>query len=127
MCECLGEISRGTKIYDDKTLSWAASAVVNTTKTQLYPKRAINPKSCEIIIANQSLATALNVDIGNIEPLMGIQDASQSLKSVLTTISVPASTSAVIETCEDAWDEQVISNVTATASTTTHPVQRSGW
>jgi hypothetical protein len=49
---------------------------------------------------------------------MGFNTTTDSLKTVLTTISVPASTAVVIEDCEDAWNEQSVAEVTATASTT---------
>jgi hypothetical protein len=114
----VGDYINGTQIGVDQTLTWANSDVVNTTKTITFTKSVNNKKEHEIIIANQSTASALSVDIGNIEPNIGFTNNTDSLKSVLTTINVPASTAIVIEDCEDAWNEQVVTNVTVTADGT---------
>lgn len=111
--QSLGNFLRKTRIAADITNDWAASAVVNTTKINTFTKTDEAPSSHEIIIANQSTATALTVDIGNIEENFGFNAATDNLKSVLTTITVPASTPVVIEDCEDAWGEIVVANVTS--------------
>jgi hypothetical protein len=120
LVQSTGTIVNGKRVEVDFTDSWLASAVVNTTKTRTFRKSANQsvPKEHEIIVSNPSTISALNVDIGNIEPNMGFNTATDSLKTVLTTISVPASTAAVIEDCEDAWNERSVAEVTATASTT---------
>ena len=118
----VGEYSRGTVVEADNTLTWANSAVVNTTQTVTIEKGTANPKTHEVIVVNQSTATTLNVDIGNIETNMGIANPTDSMKTVLTTVTIPASTAAVIEDCEDAWNELVDGNVTSTADGTTKQV-----
>jgi hypothetical protein len=117
--ENIGTLARGKRISSaDFTKSWAASALINTTKYQkigaLQSKG--RPATHEIVIENQAVETALNAEIGNIHPAMG--SMSEDLYSALTTVIVPASTSAVIEDCEDAWNEDTVAEVTATASTT---------
>jgi hypothetical protein len=117
--ESMGTLARGKRISSaDFTKSWAASAVINTTKYQkigaLQSKH--RPASYEIVIENRAVETALNVEIGNVHPAMG--GTSEDLYSALTNIIVPASASAVIEDCEDAWNEDTVAEVTASASNT---------
>jgi hypothetical protein len=117
-----GEVTRGTQVSTDQILTWDNSAVINTTKNVTFAKSTNNPKTHEIIVANQSTATSLNVDIGNVETNMGFNAATDRLKTVLTTITIPASTAVIIEDCEDAWAESNGANVTATADGTTKQV-----
>jgi len=118
----VGEYARGVTTEADNTLTWANSAIINTTQTITIEKSTNNPKTHEIVILNQSTASALSVDIGNIEPNMGFTNPTDTMKSVLTTVTIPASTAVVIEDCEDAWNEQAVADVTATADSGTKQV-----
>jgi hypothetical protein len=71
---------------------------------------------------HETLSQTFCISIGNIETNMGITNPTDSMKTVLTTVTIPASTAAVIEDCEDAWDEQAVANVTATADAVTYKV-----
>jgi hypothetical protein len=118
----VGDYARGVTTEADNTLTWANSAIINTTQTITIEKSTNNPKTHEIVILNQSTASALSVDIGNIEPNMGFTNPTDTMKSVLTTVTIPASTAVVIEDCEDAWNEQAVADVTATADSGTKQV-----
>lgn len=84
--------ARENRVGADQILNWSASGAVNTTKTVTFAKSANNPEKHEIIIANQSSNTALNVDIGNIELNMGFNNATDSMKNIITSVVIPAST-----------------------------------
>jgi hypothetical protein len=103
----------GTTISADASNAWAASAVTTTTKINTWTKPT-NPKTkYEFIVSNPSLISDLTWTVHNLETGFN----SETRRSKVATATIAKSTSAVIEDCEDAWNEQVISGVTASATT----------
>jgi hypothetical protein len=113
----VGTISAGTQINNDKTLTLAASRVVSTRSDIDITIPANTTTPIVLNFANMSRISAMSVDVGNIEALVG-----ENRQIVLTSVSVPAAVSALTEDCEDAWDTAQGANVTCSADAVVYKV-----
>ncbi len=97
------------------TLSWAASALVNSLKAVDITVPDSYAATHAIILANMSTVTGIDYRICNNRTLGGLQVYTEIYQ---TLGSLPKSTATVIEDCEDAWNEVVVANVTSAADAT---------
>jgi hypothetical protein len=94
------------------TLSWGASALVNTGKSVDITASATPSEVNAVTLVNMSGVTGLDYRICNVRTLGGV---SIPIEISQVVGNVPKSTLTVIEDCEDAWNEQVIAEVTSAA------------
>lgn len=108
------QVVAGTTISVDQTNTWAASDIVNLTKANMWTQPSIVKPKYEFIVSNPSMVTDLTWTVNNLETGWN----GETRRAKLATATIPKSTAAVIEDCEDAWSEQVITGVTASVDST---------
>ncbi len=99
---------RQTQIGADLSNTWAASAVQYTNKDDTVTQPTTPIGTYEVTGKNTSLITAVTVYLENVKSSLG----GETCYAEVAQISLPATTGAVIEDCEDAWDTRQGANVT---------------
>lgn len=95
-------LTDGTKIGTDQTLSWLASALVNTVKKIDWTAPVSQNFRYALEVSNPSTVSDLICTLYNLETLWNGETRCVEIASTL----VPMSTILLVENCEDAWADQ---------------------
>lgn len=95
----IGNVLRQTQVGTDQTLTWSASALINTLKRVDITIPAIPVQQYELFVSNPSLVSDLNLAIYSLETAWN----SETRQAKIAEATIAKSTSLVIEDCEDAW------------------------
>lgn len=104
----------GNKIDTDYNLQYAASAAaltrknIDITKPSDFPYVMSNNATIQLKLQNTSRVSDMTVEVMNLETSFD----GETRQVLLTSLSAPLATAAVIENCEDAWDSRQGANVT---------------
>ena len=101
-------------IYSTTKGSWSASAVVNSINyvALAKPNYHTNDKNYMVSLVNWSTVTGIDYKLQNIRT---VGDYSIPCDIWQTIGNLPKASAAVIEDCEDAWNEDTVAEVTASA------------
>lgn len=104
---------RQTQIGADQSASFAASALVNTTKIVDVVKPDAAVLEYELIVLNPSTVSDLVVKLYNRETLLN----GETRRSLVIPFGFAKATIGLIHACEDTWAEQVVAGVALAVDT----------
>lgn len=105
----LGTKARQTKVGSDAAPAWAASALVDTIKIVDWSQPTTPVSEYIVEVLNPSSITDLACAIYNLDTSLG----SETRQALLLPFTVPKCALTLVENCEDAWNEQVVAEITS--------------